>query len=479
MFRSSSSATTAASPSFGALSISAPHPGLSFMQQIPHPVRLVALLVMALGVLLPSFAPDAAAQADPASGAGEVYIVPIQGTIEPGIANFLERSLEEAADIGATYVVLDINTPGGRLDSVLQMRDMILDSPVPVVAYVNREAFSAGALITIASGQIYLAPAAVLGAATPVLGGSGETADEKTVSAVRSTFRATAEETGRDPLIAEAMVDPAVVVEGLDSSTTLLTLSTEQALQWDYANGVAADMPAVLESLGVANATITEMSLSPIEHFVRWITDPVFASLLITGGLFLIIADALFAGFGVAALAGVVSLGLFFWGHLLAGLAGWEDLVLIVLGLVLIGVEIFVIPGFGLAGVSGLVALAGGLILSMTGRGIGNFEWTDTAIRAGWVVAISLGMVVVLLIGFSILAPRITGNSTRAHRGFSWLALSATVDERNDRGSPRAPAKPGWVVRMTGGQGVLERGDLHMPDGPNQGPGTGPDARHD
>ncbi|MBA3379033.1 MAG: nodulation protein NfeD, partial [Chloroflexia bacterium] len=320
--------------------------------------------------------------------------MPIQGTIEPGIANFLERSLEEAADAGATYVVLDINTPGGRLDSVLQMRDMILDSPVPVVAYVNREAFSAGALITIASEQIYLAPAAVFGAATPVLGGSGETADEKTVSAVRSTFRATAEETGRDPLIAEAMVDPAVVVEGLDSSTTLLTLSTEQALQWDYANGVAADMPAVLESLGVANATITEMSLSPIEHFVRWITDPVFASLLITGGLFLIIADALFAGFGVAALAGVVSLGLFFWGHLLAGLAGWEDLVLIVLGLVLIGVEIFVIPGFGLAGVSGLVALAGGLILSMTGRGIGNFEWTDTAIRAGWVVAISLGMVV-------------------------------------------------------------------------------------
>jgi len=476
MNRSSSSASP---PSFGALSISAPYPGLSFMQQIPHPVRLFALLVMALGVLLPSFAPDAAAQADPAPSAGEVYIVPIQGTIEPGIANFLERSLEEAADAGATYVVLDINTPGGRLDSVLQMRDMILDSPVPVVAYVNREAFSAGALITIASEQIYLAPAAVFGAATPVLGGSGETADEKTVSAVRSTFRATAEETGRDPLIAEAMVDPAVVVEGLDSSTTLLTLSTEQALQWDYANGVAADMPAVLESLGVANATITEMSLSPIEHVVRWITDPVFASLLITGGLFLIIADALFAGFGVAALAGVASLGLFFWGHLLAGLAGWEDLVLIALGIILIGVEIFVIPGFGLAGMSGLVALAGGLILSMTGRGIGNFEWTDTAIRAGWVVAISLGMVVVLLIGFSILAPRITGNSTRAHRGFSWLALSATVDERNDRGSPRAPAKPGWVVRMTGGQGVLERGDLHMPDGPNQGPGTGPDARHD
>ncbi len=479
MIRSSSSATTAASPSFGALSISAPHPHISVLQQFPIPIRLLALLVMALGILLPVFAPDAAAQADPAASAEEVYIVPIQGTIEPGIAQFLERSLDEAAEAGATYVVLDINTPGGRLDSVLQMRDMILDSPVPVVAYVNREAFSAGALITIASEQIYMAPAAVFGAATPVLGGSGETADEKTVSAVRSTFRATAEETGRDPLIAEAMVDPAVEIEGLDSATTLLTLSTDQALQWDYANGVAADIPAVLAELGVADAAITEMTLSPIEHFVRWITDPVFASLLITGGLFLIIADALFAGFGIAALAGVACLGLFFWGHLLAGLAGWEDLVLIALGIVLIGVEIFVIPGFGIAGISGLVALAGGLILSMTGRGIGNFEWTDSAIRAGWVVAISLGLVVAGLVGFSLIAPRLTGDSTRAHRGFSWLALSATVDDGNDRTPREGSAKPGWLVRMTGGQGVLEGGDLHMPDGPNQGPGTGPNARHD
>jgi len=435
------------------------------------------MLVMAVGILLPAFAPAGAAQADPA--AAQVYIVPIQGMIEPGIGSFLDRSLDEAAEAGASYVVLDINTPGGRLDTVLQMRDMILDSPVPVVAYVNREAFSAGALITIASEQIWMAPAGVFGAATPVLGGTGETADAKTVSAVRSTFRATAEETGRDPLIAEAMVDPAVVVDGLDSATTLLTLSTAQALQWDYANGVAADIPAVLAELGVPNATVTEMELSPIEQFVRWITDPIFASLLITGGLFLIIADALFAGFGVAALAGVACLGLFFWGHLLAGFAGWEDLLLVALGIILIGVEIFVIPGFGFAGISGIVALAAGLILSMTGRGIGDFAWTDSAIRAGWTVAISLGLVAVALIGFSVLAPRLTGNSTRNGRGFGWLALAATVDDGNERNPRKVPPKPGWIVRMTGGQGVLERGDLHMPDGPNQAPGTGPSTRHD
>lgn len=432
---------------------------------------LLALILMAVGILLPAFAPPVTAQADPA--AGQVYIVPIQGTIEPGISAFLERSLDEAVEAGAAYVVLDINTPGGRLDTVLQMRDMILDSPVPVVAWVNREAFSAGALITIASDEIWMAPGAVFGAATPVLGGTGETADEKTVSAVRSTFRATAEETGRDPLIAEAMVDPAVVVEGLDSATTLLTLSTDQALAWDYADGVAADIPEVLTALGVPDATVTEMELSPIEQFVRWITDPVFASLLITGGLFLIIADALFAGFGIAALAGVACLGLFFWGHLLAGLAGWEDLLLIALGIVLIGVEIFVIPGFGVAGISGLVALAAGLILSMTGRGIGNFELTDEVIRSGWIVTISLGFVALAVIAFSLLAPRITGRSTRTDRGFSWLALAATVDDGNERSPRKEPARPGWVVRLTGGGGVLERGDLHMPSGPNQGPGTG------
>lgn len=438
----------------------------------------LGLLLMAVGILDPDFAPPGVA-AQSGSGAEQVYIVPIRGTIEPGIAHFLDRSLDEAEAAGAAYVVLDINTPGGRLDTVLQMRDMILGSSVPVVAYVNREAFSAGALITIASDEIWMAPAAVFGAATPVLGGTGETADEKTVSAVRSTFRATAEETGRDPAIAEAMVDPAVVVDGLDSSTTLLTLSTEQALQWDYADGVAEDIPAVLTALGVAGATVTEMRLSPIEHFVRWITDPIFASLLITAGLFLIIADALFAGFGVAALAGVACLGLFFWGHLLAGFAGWEDLLLIALGIVLIGVEIFVIPGFGIAGVSGIVALAAGLVLSMTGRGIGNFEWTDQVIRAGWTVAISLGLAAVGIMGFSLLAPRLTGDSTRAHRGFGWLALSATVDDGNERVPRKEPAKPGWAVRMLGGQGVLERGDVHMPDGPNQGPGTGPSTRRD
>jgi len=424
-----------------------------------------ACFLLGLALVLLALAPSALGQ--DTAAVERVYVVPIQGTIEPGIGAFLERSLDEASDASATAVILDISTPGGRLDTVLQMRDALLGSPVPVIAFVNREAFSAGALITIASDEIWMAPGAVYGAATPVLG-TGETADEKTMSAVRSTFRATAEQQGRDPVIAEAMVDPAVVVEGLDDATSLLTLTTEQALEWGYAEGVANDLPDLLNQLGLADATVTEMKLSPVERLVRWITDPLFASLLITAGLFLIIADAFFAGFGIAAVAGIACLGLFFWGHTLAGLAGWEDFVLIAIGLILIGLEIFVIPGFGVSGVLGLLSLAAGLVLAMSGRGIGDFQFTGELVRATWVVVISLGLVLLAIVVLSLVVPRASG------RRIGGLALSATVDEDRGRTGKAAPRQPGWLVRRFGGGGVLERGDVRLPDIP---PGEQPGPR--
>jgi membrane-bound serine protease (ClpP class) len=425
-------------------------------------VALASLFIL-VGTLLHT---AGSTSAQDTTGDQLVVVIPIRGTIEPGIGHFLQRSLDEAAEDGADLVILDIETPGGRLDTVLQMRDAILGSSVPVVAFVNREAFSAGALITIASDEIWMAPGGVFGAATPVLG--GETADEKTVSAVRSTFRSTAEEQGRDPLIAEAMVDPAVVVPGLDDSTSLLTLSVAQAQEWGYADGVAADLPTLIDSLGYSDATIREMSLSPIEYLVRWITDPIFASLLILAGLFLIIADAVFAGFGIAAVAGVACLGLFFWGHTLAGLAGWEDMVLVAIGIVLIAVEIFVIPGFGVAGVLGIVSLASGLVLAMSGRNFGNFRLTDDVIRAGWAVAAALGLLLLALGALTLIMPKNTSS-----RRFGGLALAATVDDSRQGTRSSQPARSGWLVNRFGGSGVLEKGDVHMPEA-NGKPGNMP-----
>jgi membrane-bound serine protease (ClpP class) len=421
-----------------------------------RPIGLLGILLVALALFTPSFA---AAQT-PATP-GLVVVIPIHGMIEPGIGHFLQRGLDEAESRGATAVILDINTPGGRLDTVLAMRDAILDSPLRTVAFVNREAFSAGALITIASNEIWIAPGGVFGAATPVQG--GETSDAKTISAVRSTFRSTAELRGRDPAIAEAMVDPAVVIPNLDSATSLLTLTSDQARQLGYAEGTAADRGELLAGLGLSGATTDEMSRSFTETVVRWVTDPVVASLLIMLGLFLIVADALFAGFGIAAAAGVVCFGLFFWGHLLANLAGWEDLLLIALGLGLIALEVFVIPGFGVAGIGGALALGGGLFLAMIGRGFSDFDATGDAVRAGWIVAFGLAGAIAAVVGLGWVLSRTGGGGSPRRRGIGRLALTTTVAGDPQREAP--PGKPpGWLVRRLGGGGVLDRGGETMPD---------------
>ncbi|MBA2276166.1 MAG: nodulation protein NfeD [Chloroflexia bacterium] len=441
--------------------------GVEHRRQAGRRETLAFLTVMTLLLAALSVAPGAVTAQNTMDSEGPVYVVPIHGAIDLGVAHYLRRALEEAEAGGARMVVLDLDTPGGRLDAVLQMRDAILDTGVPTVAYVNREAFSAGALITIASERIYLAPGAVYGAATPV-DGSGETAGEKTISAVRSTFRATAERRGRDPAIAAAMVDPAVVVPGLDDATSLLTLTTDEALAHGYAEGTAPDLTALLDTLGAADAEVVRLGPSGLETIVRWVTDPVVASLLIMLGLFLIVGDALFEGFGIAAVAGLVCIGLFFWGHLLAGLAGWEDFVLIGLGVALIGLEIFVIPGFGVAGILGIAALGGGFFLAMLGRDI---QTPDQMVRAGWVVAGALLAVLAALIVVALLLPRMAGGR---RGGFARLALTdrvgVDVPARSRAQSPagRRRGLGGWL----GGGDVLERDDDRPPPGGPRWPAT-------
>ncbi len=430
-----------------------------------------AFVVMGLVIATLTSMLGTGALAQTGSGNGEqVTVIPIEGTIEPGLGHYLDRSIDEAEASGADRIILDINTPGGRLDTVLQMRDRILDTKIPVVAFVNREAFSAGALITIASDEIWMTPGAVFGAATPINGATGETASEKTISAVRSTFRSTAEQQGRDPKIAEAMVDPKVVVDGLDDDTSLLTLSTDQAMQYDYADGVAEDRDALLTELGLGEATVDVASPTLMERAVRWITDPVIASLLILLGLALIVVDGLVGGFGVVALVGVAALGLFFWGHLLANLAGWEDLALIVVGFVLIAIEAFVIPGFGVAGILGTLSLIGGLVLAMTSRSFGDRGFASEAGGVLKTLMITLALTVLVIVLFSWALPRLVPSVAKPARGAQRLTLSATVSE----GGGEAP-KPGFLTRMLGGADVVERdadGHTAIHRNPRSDPGS-------
>ena len=396
---------------------------------------VVLLLMLVGGGLLPG---RVSAQDEPRAGA--VIVVPIRGAIDLGVAPFLSRALDEAAAAGAAAVLLEIDTPGGRLDAVLGMQAALLDSPVRTIAYVNRTAFSAGALIAIACEEIYMPPGAAMGAATPVDGATGETASEKVVSAVRTTFKTTAEARGRDPRVAEAMVDPAVVIPGLDTGGELLTLTTDEAIRWGYADGVVASRAEALAAAGLAAAPVVEIEPSLAERLVRLITEPLLSSLLIILALLLIIGDFFVEGFGLAGAAGIALLALFFWGHLLAGLAGWEDVALVALGLALIAIELLIVPGFGVPGILGLAALGGGLFLALIGRDF-QFQAPELITRAALTVAVSLLVVIAGVIAIFALLPR--------SRRLSGLMLQPATEG----GSRTSASTAGWL-RWFGGATV-------------------------
>jgi membrane-bound serine protease (ClpP class) len=413
--------------------------------------------VLALVTMLCLAAVRSSALAQSTNGAmgGAIYIVPITGTIDLGLAPYLSRVLDEAETNGAAAVLLEIDTPGGRLDAVLQMRDALLGSPVRTIAFVNRTAFSAGALIALAAEEIVMAPGAVMGAATPVEGATGDTASEKIVSAVRTTFKATAEARGRDPLVAEAMVDSDVTIDGLVTRGELLTLTAGEASTWGYADDIAANRAEVLAMSGLGGYPIVATAPSLSERTVHFITDPVVASLLIVLGVLLLVGDLLVEGFGAAGAAGLGLLALFFWGHYLAGLAGWEDVALVVLGLILIAVEMIVVPGFGFPGVLGLAALLGGLFLAMLGR---NIRTPEGIAQAATTVAVSFIVIIFGLAVALILLPR--------SRRISGLVLQSTV-----AGDPAASgrASTAWL-RWFGAPSRLPRATPNAADVPGGPP---------
>ncbi|HBP90045.1 MAG TPA: peptidase [Nitrospiraceae bacterium] len=319
-----------------------------------------------------------------------VFVAPIEGVIDLGLAPFVQRVLDEATAAGAKAVILEINTFGGRVDAAVLIRDALLESKIPTVAFINKRAISAGALISLASGKIVMAEGSTIGAATPVQiglpGTPAQPVEEKTVSYMRKEFRATAEQRNRPPLIAEAMVDADVEISDLIEKSKLLTLTTQEALQVNIADFQANSLEAVLQSLSLADAEISYASETWAESLVRFLTHPVVSSLLMTVGILGIMLEMRVPGFGVPGALGLMCLALFFWGHGLVQLAGLEEFLLVGLGLILVGLEMFIIPGFGIAGILGILALMGGLGLSLIGTGA---SW-DSMLSALGQVALSI-----------------------------------------------------------------------------------------
>ncbi len=320
---------------------------------------------------------------------GAVYLITVTGVVELGLAPYIERSVEEAAAAGAAIILLEMDTPGGRVDAAERIADALSDSPIPVYTFVNRRAFSAGALIALSTDGIYMRPGSVIGAATPV-DGSGKKASEKIVSAMRSEMRALAEAAGLDPDIASAMVDEDVEIEGIVEAGKLLTLTTEEAVAIGYATEVA-DLSALLEELGHAGAQVVTSEANWAERVVRFFSNPIVAPFLLTLGFLGLVTEIKTPAFGMAGAAGLLSLSLFFGSHLIVGLAGLEDVIIFGVGLALVGVEVLLIPGFGLFGIVGGIGILAGLYMSLLGGLPTSVDFT----RAGMVLSTTILLIVI------------------------------------------------------------------------------------
>lgn len=291
-------------------------------------------------------------------GKDEVYIVSIKGTIDLGLSSYIERALKEAESNKAKAVILEIDTLGGRVDAALKIRDKIVALNIPTVAYIKNRAWSAGALIALSAKYILIDKSASLGAAEP------RPAEEKTISALSAEFASTALSRGRSKDIAAAMVDKDIEIENIVKKDKILTLNAKQAIELNFVDGIIANVKEILNFLYLKDAKIKYIYPNWAENISRFATNPVVSSLLLSIGFLGLVIEFWTLGWGIAGTIGIVSLSLFFGGHVLVGLAGWEVIILFLIGFFLLLLEIFIIPGFGLAGISGIVAIISSIFLA-------------------------------------------------------------------------------------------------------------------
>jgi membrane-bound serine protease (ClpP class) len=317
-----------------------------------------------------------------------VYVFEIKNEIGKASWRTTQKAIDEANQKKVEYIIMHLNTYGGRVDFADSMRTKILNNKIPIIAFIDNQAISAGALISIACDTIYMRPGGSIGAAT-VVSQTGEAVPDKYQSFMRSTMRATAEAHGkdtiisgndtvfkwhRDPKIAEAMVDPKIMVEGVSEEGQVLTLTADEAMNVNYCEGLAENIDEVLENAGLSEAKIEYYEKDGTEKFITFLLSTGVQSilvLLIIGGIYFELQTP---GIGFPLGIAIVAALLYFAPLYVEGLAQNWELVAFIFGLILIGLEVFVIPGFGIAGLAGIVLVLTGLTMSLIDNVVFEFE---------------------------------------------------------------------------------------------------------
>lgn len=300
------------------------------------------------------------------AAADKAFVIPVETEIDLGAAHHFRTAMEEARTNGADIIIVKLNTYGGALDAADSIRTSLMRCPIPTAAFVDLNAASAGALIALACDSVFMAPGSSMGSAT-VVNGAGEPMPQKYQSYMSTIMRATAEHHGRkivgdssvwrrDPGIAEAMVNPDVSV----------SLTSQQAVDDGFADGIATDIPEVLDALGMPDAEITTYRSSLTDDLLGFLSGAGIRAILvmlILGGIYM---EMHTPGLGFAAAVAVVASVLYFLPMLVAGSMPFWVPAAFILGVILIALEVFVIPGFGVCGITGMIAVAVALIGAMT-----------------------------------------------------------------------------------------------------------------
>jgi len=332
-----------------------------------------------------------------------VYYFTIDDVIAKPAQRITELAVREAESQQADILLLRLNTFGGELKAAENIRTLLLDVPIPVFVFIDKNAASAGALISIACDSIYMAHGASIGAAS-VVNQTGEVMPDKYQSYMRSMMRSTAIATGRDPNIAQAMVDPDIEVKGISEKGKVLTLTTSEAIKLGFCEGEANSKEEVMKLAGIDDYYFIEQNPGIIERIILFLINPIVSGILIMimiGGIYFELQTP---GVGFPLFAAITAAALYFAPHYLHGLAEHWEILLFVLGIGLVLLEIFVLPGFGIAGISGIILILTALVLSMTLNFGFDFSFTPptTIIKkiaivlgfasAGFFISIWLGM---------------------------------------------------------------------------------------
>ena len=314
-------------------------------------------------------------EAVPSSGKKKVYTFDIKEEIGPPVWRKMQKAFEEANAWNADLILLHMNTYGGMVLHADSMRTKILNSKIPVWVFIDNNAASAGALISIACDSIYMRKGANIGAAT-VVNQTGEQMPDKYQSYMRGTMRSTAEAKGRNPDIAQAMVDASIKIDGVSDSGKVITFTASEAMKYGFCEGMHETVDEVLTENGFAEYELKTFVATGLDTFIGWMVNPAVSGILIMiiiGGIYFELQTP---GIGFPIAASIIAALLYFTPLYLEGLAENWEVILFMVGIVLLGVEVFVIPGFGVAGVSGIALVMTSLILSLINNVGFDFEMT-------------------------------------------------------------------------------------------------------